>query len=70
MLNDYDESYTSDESMFWTKQNIIKKFGAISPEHISKKKRKLPYNKIEERKTLTGGAMLFETKTFKKICLF
>ena len=27
MLNDYDESYTSDESMFWTKQNIIKKFG-------------------------------------------
>ena len=47
--------------------NIIKKFGAISPEHISKKKRKLPYNKIEERKTLTGGAMLFETKTFKKI---
>ena len=44
----------------------IKKFGAISPEHISKKK-KLPNKNFEENETLTGGAMLFETKTFKKI---
>ena len=47
--------------------NKIKNFGAISPEHISKKKKKLPYKKIEEKKTLTGGAMLFKTKIFKKI---
>ncbi len=44
----------------------IKKFGAISPNYKKNKGKK--YNNIaEEKKTLTGGAMLFDTKVFKKI---
>ena len=44
----------------------IKKFGAISPNYKENKNKK--YNSIiEEKKTLTGGAMLFQTSIFKKI---
>jgi len=44
-----------------------KLFGMMSPEHISKKKSNLTNNNIIEKNTLTGGAMLFNTKIFKKI---
>lgn len=44
----------------------IKKFGAISPNY--KENRNKKYNLIlEEKRTLTGGAMLFQTSVFKKI---
>ena len=44
----------------------IKKFGAISPNYKENKKKK--YDSIvDEKKTLTGGAMLFQTSIFKKI---
>ena len=44
----------------------IKKFGAISPNHIINIKTK--YKKeILEADTLTGGAMLFDLKSFKKL---
>ena len=44
----------------------IRKFGAISPNYKENKYKK--YSSIvEEKKTLTGGAMLFQTKIFKKI---
>jgi GT2 family glycosyltransferase len=45
----------------------IKLFGMMSPEHISKKRSNLINNNIIEKNTLTGGAMLFNTKIFKKI---
>ena len=45
----------------------IKIFGMLSPEHISKKRSNLINNDIIEKNTLTGGAMLFNTKIFKKI---
>ena len=45
----------------------IKLFGMMSPEHISKKRSNLINNNTIEKKTLTGGAMLFNTKIFKKI---
>ena len=45
----------------------IKLFGMLSPEHISKKRSDLTNSKIVEKSTLTGGAMLFNTKIFKKI---
>ena len=46
----------------------IKKFGMISPEHIfNKKKNKIKKKNIIEKRILTGGAMLFNTKIFKKI---
>ena len=44
----------------------IKKFGAISPNYKENKKKKYD-SIIEEKKTLTGGAMLFQTSIFKKI---
>ncbi len=44
----------------------IKKFGAISPNYKENKNKK--YNTVlGEKKTLTGGAMLFKTSIFKKI---
>lgn len=44
----------------------IKRFGAISPNYKQNKNKR--YNSIlEEKKTLTGGAMLFQTSIFKKI---
>ena len=45
----------------------IKLFGMLSPEHISKKRSNLIKNNTIEKNTLTGGAMLFNTKIFKKI---
>ena len=45
----------------------IKLFGMMSPEHISKKRSNLINNNTIEKNTLTGGAMLFNTKIFKKI---
>ncbi len=44
----------------------IKKFGVISPDHIDNKKRKSK-KKIVKNETLSGGAMLFKTKIFKKL---
>lgn len=44
----------------------IKKFGAISPNY-KENKGKMYVNNVEEKKTLTGGAMLFNTKMFKRI---
>ena len=44
----------------------INKFGAVSPNY-RENKRKKHKRIIEEKKTLTGGAMLFDTKMFKKI---
>ena len=44
----------------------IKKFGAISPNYKENKNKKYD-SIIEEKKTLTGGAMLFQTSVFKKI---
>ena len=44
----------------------IKKFGSISPIHIEKK-RKYKNKLFVEEKLINGQAMLFETKTFKKI---
>ena len=45
----------------------IKLFGMMSPEHISKKRSNLINNNPIEKNRLTGGAMLFNTKIFKKI---
>jgi len=45
----------------------IKLFGMLSPEHISKKRSNLTSDNTIEKSTLTGGAMLFNTKVFKKI---
>jgi len=45
----------------------IKLFGMISPEHVSKKRSNLTSDNTIEKSTLTGGAMLFNTKVFKKI---
>jgi N-acetylglucosaminyl-diphospho-decaprenol L-rhamnosyltransferase len=45
----------------------IELFGMMSPEHISKKRSNLIDNNTIEKNTLTGGAMLFNTKIFKKI---
>ena len=45
----------------------IKIFGMLSPEHISKKRSNLTSDNTIEKSTLTGGAMLFNTKVFKKI---
>ena len=45
----------------------IKLFGMISPEHMSKKRSNLTSDNTIEKSTLTGGAMLFNTKIFKKI---
>ena len=45
----------------------IKLFGMISPEHMSKKRSNLTSDNTIEKSTLTGGAMLFNTKVFKKI---
>ena len=44
----------------------IKKFGSISPIHIENK-RKYKNKFFVEKKLINGQAMLFETKTFKKI---
>ena len=44
----------------------IKKFGAISPNYKENKNKKYD-SIIEEKKTLTGGAMLFQKSIFKKI---
>ena len=44
----------------------MKRFGAISPNHIINKKKKYKHI-IIEKETLTGGAMLFDTLTFKKL---
>lgn len=46
--------------------NNIKKFGAISPNYKENKNKKYDFI-VEEKKTLTGGAMLFQTSIFKKI---
>ena len=45
----------------------IKLFGMLSPEHINKMRFDLTNGNIVEKSTLTGGAMLFNTKIFKKI---
>ena len=46
----------------------IKSFGMLSPEHIfNKRKGKNKNENFIEKKILTGGAMLFDTKIFKKI---
>ena len=45
----------------------IKLFGMLSPEHMSKKRSNLTSDNTIEKSTLTGGAMLFNTKIFKKI---
>jgi GT2 family glycosyltransferase len=45
----------------------IKLFGMMSPEHVSKKISNSTNNNIIEKNTLTGGAMFFNTKIFKKI---
>ena len=45
----------------------IKLFGMLSPEHISKKRLDLTNDNIIEKSTLTGGAMFFNTRIFKKI---
>ena len=45
----------------------IKLFGMLSPEHMSKKRSNLTSDNTIEKSTLTGGAMLFNTKVFKKI---
>ena len=45
----------------------IKLFGMMSPEHVSKKRSNSTNNNIIEKNTLTGGAMFFDTKIFKKI---
>ena len=44
----------------------IKLFGMMSPEHVSKKRSNSTNNNIIEKNTLTGGAMFFNTKIFKK----
>jgi len=44
----------------------IKKFGAVSPNYKENKGKRYK-SIVEEKKTLTGGAMLFDTKMFKKI---
>ena len=44
----------------------IKKFGVISPDNKDNKKRKNK-KKIVKNETLSGGAMLFKTKIFKKL---
>ena len=44
----------------------IKKFGSISPIHIEKK-RKYKNKLFVEEKLINGQAMLFDTKTFKKL---
>ena len=45
----------------------IKLFGMIAPEHVSKKRSNLTSDNTIEKSTLNGGAMLFNTKVFKKI---
>lgn len=44
----------------------IKKFGAVSP-NLKGNKNKYKKKNIVEQETLTGGAMLFNTKIFKKL---
>ncbi len=44
----------------------IKSFGAISP-NIKGSKKKYKNKILIEQETLTGGAMLFQTKTFKRL---
>ena len=57
--------YKNTLSLLLKSSNKIKNFGAISPNHINNKDRYK--NKIIEQNTLTGGAMLFDTKIFKKL---
>ena len=45
----------------------IKKFGALSPDQIENKKKNYQKRNIIEQNQLNGGAMLFDTKIFKKI---
>ena len=45
----------------------INTFGMLSPEHTSNKRFHMSKDNIVEKKALTGGAMFFNTKIFKKI---
>jgi len=45
----------------------INTFGMLSPEHTSNKRFHMSNDNIVEKKALTGGAMFFNTKIFKKI---
>ena len=45
----------------------IKIFGAISPDQIDNKKGNIKKRIFKKRKELNGGAMLFDTKIFRKI---
>lgn len=45
----------------------IKVFGGLSPEHDENKKNITSKKIITEKKKITGGAILFQTKIFKKI---
>jgi len=57
--------YKNTLSLLLKSSNKIKNFGAISPNHINNKRKYK--DKIIEQNTLTGGAMLFDTKIFKKL---
>ena len=45
----------------------IKVFGALSPDYLENKKKNLKTKTIVKKRQLDGGAMLFNTKIFKKI---
>ena len=57
--------YRNTLSLLLKSSKKIKNFGAISPNHI--KNKDIYKDKIIEQNTLTGGAMLFDTKIFKKL---
>lgn len=57
--------YKNTLSLLLKGSSKIKKFGAISPNHINDKN--VYRNKIIEKETLTGGAILFNTKIFRKL---
>jgi|TARA_B100001093_G_scaffold215899_1_gene207188 GT2 family glycosyltransferase len=57
--------YKNTLSLLLKSSKKIKNFGAISPNHINNRYRYK--NKIIEQNTLTGGAMLFDTKIFRKL---
>lgn len=66
VINPDTKIYSSTLNLLVRNCKKIKKFGAISPNHILYKKKK--YERIiVEKEVLTGGAMLFETKIFKKM---
>ena len=45
----------------------IRVFGALSPDYIENKNKKIQKNNIIKQKQLDGGAMLFDKKIFQKI---